>query len=585
MLRKILSFFTILLLIIPFQVITYAQVDEQYEWVIDQYKKNNEKLIWEKVWFLIEGIDSNWRIKRNEYWYPIEKFLNNDSVKNINSWFNWDFWNVRLETSSKENIASYFPTVFNWNIPHKLYELKDWEAIEWSWEKIYLELEKDKLCTYWFTRSINSENDITTKIDVYWVSQDGNRLIWKDTYNSTILKQVEKLAKWDNEKLSKFVNSVKKNSILIEHNWKHEIYNYSNYAWNIKQSIIWPDMSKYSVKSYLEKVENNISNFDSEIRFSDIITNQTSELENGKHWNYISYGKDNNQEKHKYFIINKNNLVWESWIINLDINKLFIQYKDLINGLSEVDSEIVKNIKSNYWKNIFLSINEMLNTDINNLYEKGRIKNSLILIDTYLSKNWVPLNSKLSSKLYNNTQYNELKSNELVQLASFYYTKFLETLELKFTTLHINENWETNIVSQKWNFRQDWTIWTLDEINTNIGFHLYNTNWKGSEFSFDKTINYWDIWSSFWVFPKIKLESWDKVSFLMWFALPWNPSEEIKKLYNSIIWGSELSSEYIKNKEFKYIYWLKKLIKDSSNKSWKLSLKFWLFLILHRHNI
>jgi len=572
---KKLSIFLLIITLISNNINAFANVNEKYQWVVDQYSDSYENLLWQKVWFLVEWTNTNWRIKRSEEGYLIDNFLKNDSVKNINSWFNWDYWNIRLETSSQANIASYFPSVFDWNIPYKIYEIKNWEINKDSWISIYWETEKENLCTYGFTRSIDSVNDITTKVDVYWLSEDWNKLIGKDTYNSTILNQIENKANWDIQKVNEFINAVNKNAILIEEDWKHEIYNYSNYWWNLKQSIMWPDMSKYSINSYLEKNFNNFSIFDSEIRFTETEASQTSNLENWKYWYHISYQKDNNTEEEKYYIINKNNLVKTNWEIDtLDINKLFIQYKDLINWFSNVDSQIVSNIKREYSQNIKSWISKMIDTDTNKLYEKWRIKNSLLLIEIYLTNLWLSVQENFRNQLYNTEIYNSLELPELTKLVAIYYSKFLSSLELKFTSLHTDKNWNSKIVPLEWNFRQEWAIWTLDDILTNVWFQLYSTDWEDTEFSFDNTITYWDLGSSFWVFPSIKLTSWDKVSFLMWFALPWEPNDDIKKLYNTIIWGSNLAMKYIDNKEYNYVYWLRDLLKQSPYKSWKLNLKF-----------
>jgi len=573
MYNKILSILLVLIILTPYTP-TNANVDEEFEWSIEQWSKSFESLKWQKVWFLVEWTDLNGNIKRDEYGYLIDDFLKNDSVKNINSWFNGDYWNVRVETSSSANIASYFPSVFNWNIPHKIYEIQNWDVIEASGEEIYTTSEKDNLCTYGFTRSIDSVNDITTKVDVYWVSENGDKLIGKDTYNSAILSQVERSSQWWIDEVDEFIQAISQNAILIENNGKHEVYNYSNYGWSLKQSIMWPDMSKYSVRSYLEKVQNDLGTFDSEIRFSDIKWNETSQLWNNKVSNHISYEKVEDVFEERYFIINNNKFVWDNGIVTIDVDKLFIQYQDLINWVWDVDSDVINKIKLGYGKNIISNVVSLLWSDANNLYEKWRIKNSLLLIASYLDRMWVSVPIQYENILLNNELYDSTLWDEYSKLVGVYYIKFLETLELDFKTLYTDVDWNTSIIPLENNFNTQWPIGTLEELTTNIGFHLYDTDNGDSEIDFSKTITYGDTGSSFGVFPQIKLESWEKVSFSMGFSLPENSWDEIKKIYNSIIGGSDLAIENIENTEFNYVYWATELIKESPLKNGKLSLKF-----------
>lgn len=567
MIKKIIT--SVLLIIFLSQnIITFADSEwsNKETWV-----KTYNELLWKKVWFLVEWTDSWWNIKRDENWYLIDNFLANDTVKNINSWFNWDYGNVRLETSSANNIASYFPTVFNWNIPEKIYELKDWNIVEWSGKDIYTSSEKNNLCTYGFTRSIDSSNDITTKIDIYWLSNDWSKLIGKDIYNSKIIKQIEKTIWTDSNKIQNFLDSVWNKAILINDGINHQMYNYSNYGWSIKKSIIWANMNKYNISAYFEKLNEIIQ---SDISF---INNWTLdwtyiELAPNKKEKYISL-ISNDEEEHKYFLINDNKLVWENWITNFNPNELFITYWDFINRINNNDLELIRNIKVNYYDNVVEWIVEKFKDDKDWLYEKGRIKNTLFLIANYLKNQWISMPSKFSKKLFNSNNYNELGDKELWELVWAYYLKFLETLEISFDVLKTDSYWNSSIVDYEWNFSNSFPIWTLEDIITNIWFSLYTTKWLWNKLDFSKTLVYWDLWGSFWIFPKIKTDSWDLISLHMSFSLKGEPNIQVKKLYNTIIWWSDLAIEYINNEEYKYIYWFTELLKLSSRKSWKLTFR------------
>jgi len=475
---------------------------------------------------LVEWLDKERKIKRDHNWYLIDDFLKNDSFKNINSGLGTtpDYGQIRIDTPSSSNIASYLPSVMNYNVPYMIYRVDD-TTHQKSGEgtPIYPQSELNKMCALWFTRSISEENDISSKIDVYWVSEDWENLIWKDYFNSKMLNYAKDTYPEQTKE------AIEKNNKMISvRNGEYSVYNYINYNSNLSNGVIWEDMEKKYGTSFQ-------SSNTSVLQFST------------KSWNWISFSSNITENGYPLLNINNDNpFITGPLKFETNGEKIFIKYKDVLNAFETTN---IKSILANAYVNkVTDNVSYLLTEDVKNQYAREILHNDMSLMQEFLALSWTGSEFKKNIDAYK-TLWNE-------QLAKTYGAMigaFLDIVDITFS-LKVVDDWKISFEDISW-FDLNNIVGKVGIVNNEIGFNIYSKDDTGYKIDTKDTITYGLVWSS--DFPLIKTPEG-----LFWLNIAFGldtkkiNNDRLVGLYNNIIWGRDLIFETTKDQSLSNVYWL-----------------------------
>lgn len=496
--KKLLSIIVLFTLLLQnIHISFWAEDLDDHPWVISDYLKdiNDENFKNTKISFLVEWLDKNLKIKRDTNGYTVWDMLKNSSFKNINSWLEEtpDFWHIRLDTPSSSNIASYFPSSFNYNVPYKIYEL-DWNLNKSnSWELIYSYDDKQKMCVLWFSRSIDEANDFSTKMDIYWLSEDWKWLIWKDYRNTKTIEIFNTKYPKDIFEAKDYLKNNNK-YLLLKDNWKEITrivkYDTTNFDWMIENGMISSNMKT----KYWISFQN--------LWWSSMEFEQFSEAS----WSWKDFNLNIEPTNFNLKIINNNriNEVENAFILHKDLIYWFLDKKYIDNNqkLSLFEEIYKKNLKDNI-KSYY--INKFQNNSTNKTTEIMILQEQIDYTYKYLNHLWIEANKKDLAITNPDTIVDNYISN---------LEKFLSTVKLNFKLNYIDNKWNYYIYDD-YSVLLDKIVASAESSVFDLWFYLFDKDGKinpkiNSAFTISS--------KSLFPFPTINTDSWI-YSLWLWFVL------------------------------------------------------------------